>query len=190
MSDATAETLLRVAQVLTIGSILVAVALVWVRHRRASAHERVQLRWLLWAGIMCVLMVVASATLSVGGLVTTIFLDLAVAALSVSIAIGLVRPGLGDVDALVAWTLTTAVVAAVVVAIDLAVLAAGTSLLGERLDERDVTVLVLVLAVVVYGPLRSWLGGLVRRIVPEAEVRSIQTPAGLEHAGAVVGAGR
>lgn len=165
VSDATAETLLRVSQVLTIGSILVAVVLVWVRHRGAGALERTQLRWLLWAGIMCVLMVVASATLSVGGLVTTIFLNLAVAALSVSVSIGLVRPGLGDVDALVAWTLTTAVVAAVVVAVDLAVLAAGTALLGDRLDERDVTVLVLVLAVLVYGPLRGWLGGLVRRLV-------------------------
>lgn len=165
LADATAEALLRVAQVLTIGSILVAVGLVWVRHRHADARERTQLRWLLWAGIMCVLMVVASATLSIGGLVTTIFLDLAVAALSVSVAIGLVRPGLGDVDALVAWTLTTAVVAAVVVAVDLAVLAAGTALLGDRLDERDVTVLVLVLAVLVYGPLRAWLGGVVRRLI-------------------------
>lgn len=165
LADATAEALLRVAQVLTIGSILVAVGLVWVRHRHAGARERTQLRWLLWAGIMCVLMVVASATLSIGGLVTTIFLDLAVAALSVSVAIGLVRPGLGDVDALVAWTLTTAVVAAVVVAVDLAVLAAGTALLGDRLDERDVTVLVLVLAVLVYGPLRAWLGGVVRRLI-------------------------
>jgi two-component system NarL family sensor kinase len=43
------------------------------------------------------------------------------------------------------------------------VLAAGTALLGGRLDERDVTLVVLVLAVVVYGPLRSWLGGLVHR---------------------------
>ena len=110
-------------------------------------------------------MVVASATLSVGGLVTTILLDLAVAALAVSVTIGLLRPEIGDVDALVAWTLTTAVVAAVVVAVDLAVLAAGTSLLGDQLDERDVTLVVLVLAVVVYGPLRTWLGGLVRRLL-------------------------
>jgi two-component system NarL family sensor kinase len=83
----------------------------------------------------------------------------------VSVTIGLVRPGLGDVDALVAWTLTTAVVAAFVVAVDLAVLAAGTALLGERLDERDVTLVVLVLAVVVYGPLRGWLGGVVHRLL-------------------------
>ncbi|WP_210503414.1 sensor histidine kinase [Nocardioides xinjiangensis] len=164
-SDAAAEAMLRAGQVLTLGSVVLAVALLWVRHRGASAYERTQLRWLLWAGIMCVLMVVAASTLSVGGLVTTVLLDLAVAALSVSVAIGLVRPRTLDVDALVAWTLTTAVVAAVVVAVDLLVLAAGTAVLGERLDERDVTVVVLVLAVVVYGPLRAWLGGLVRRLL-------------------------
>ena len=137
----------------------------WARHRQSSASERTQLRWLLWAGIMCVLMVLAAVTLSVGGVVTTVLLDLAVASLAVSVAVGLVRPGLGDVDALVAWTLTTAVVAAIVVGIDLAVLAAGTALLGDRLDQRDVTLVVLVLAVVVYGPLRGWLGGLVHRLL-------------------------
>jgi signal transduction histidine kinase len=165
ISDATAEAVLRGCQLLTFASIVAAVALVWVRHRGADPHERTQLRWLLWAGIMCVLMVLAAVTLSVGGIVTTIFLDLAVAALAVSVTIGLLRPGLGDVDALVAWTLTTAVVAAIVVAVDLAVLAAGTALLGDRLDQRDVTLVVLVLAVVVYGPLRSWLGGLVHRLL-------------------------
>ncbi|MFC7726404.1 histidine kinase [Nocardioides sp. GCM10028917] len=164
-SAATAEAMLRGAQVLTLGSIVAAVALVWARHRQASAPERTQLRWLLWAGIMCVLMVLAAVTLSVGGVVTTVLLDLAVASLAVSVAVGMVRPGLGDVDALVAWTLTTAVVAAIVVGIDLAVLAAGSALLGDRLDQRDVTLVVLVLAVVVYGPLRAWLGGLVRRLL-------------------------
>ncbi len=159
------ETLLRVAQVLTLGSIVAAVGLVWVRHRQAAAHERTQLRWLLWAGIMCVLMVVGAATLELGGTVTTVLLDLAVATLAVSVTIGLLRPELGDVDALVAWTLTTAVVAAVVVAFDLAVIAGASALLGERLDERDVTLVVLVLAVVVYGPLRTWLGGVVRRVL-------------------------
>ena len=38
-------------------------------------------------------------------------------------------------------------------------------LLGDRLDEREVTIVVLVLAVVVYGPLRGWIGGGVRRVL-------------------------
>ena len=103
--------------------------------------------------------------LALGGLVTTVLLNLAVASLAVSVTIGLVRPDLGDVDALVAWTLTSAVVAAIVVAVDLAVLAAASGLLGDRLGEREVTILVLVLAVVVYGPLRGWIGGGVRRVL-------------------------
>jgi signal transduction histidine kinase len=165
LSDQAVEALLRVSQVLTLGSIVVAVLLLWVRHRHAGPRERTQLRWLLWAGIMCVLLVVAGATLSVSGGVTTVLLDVAVVTLAASVAIGVVRPELGDVDALVAWTLTSAVVAVVVVAVDLAVLAVAGSMLGDRLDERDVTVVVLVLAVVVYGPLRGWLGGGVRRLL-------------------------
>lgn len=165
VTDGVAETLLHLGQVLTLGSIAVAVALLWVRHRHADPRERTQIRWLLWAGIMCVLLVLAGATLSVSGGFTTVLLDVAVITLAASLAVGLLRPGLGDVDALVAWTLTTAVVAAIVVGIDLAVLAAGTALLGDRLDQRDVTLVVLVLAVVVYSPLRGWLGGLVHRLL-------------------------
>ena len=165
MPDAVAQGLLRVAQLLTFGSIVAGVGLLWVRHRHADAAERTQLRWLLWAGIMIVLMVLAGLVLALGGLVTTVLLNLAVASLAVSVTIGLVRPDLGDVDALVAWTLTSAVVAAIVVAVDLAVLAAASGLLGDRLGEREVTILVLVLAVVVYGPLRGWIGGGVRRVL-------------------------
>ncbi|KQV63330.1 histidine kinase [Nocardioides sp. Root122] len=165
VTDAAAEALLHLGQVLTLGSVAVAVALLWVRHRHADARQRTQLRWLLWAGIMCVLLVLAGATLSVSGGVTTVLLDVAVITLAASLGIGLVRPDLGDVDALVAWTLTTAAVAVAVVVLDLAVLATGTAVLGDRLDERGVTLVVLVLAVVVYGPLRSWLGDHVRRVL-------------------------
>ncbi|GAA1479349.1 hypothetical protein GCM10009623_37950 [Nocardioides aestuarii] len=165
LSDAVWTALLVTAQVLTFGSIVGAVALVWLRHRQASSSERTQLRWLLWAGIMCVLLVVAGVVFSIGGLATTIALNVAVTTLAASITVGLVRPGLGDVDALVAWTLTTAAVAAVVVAVDVALLAALDGVLGDRLDQREVTFLVLVLAVVVYGPLRAWLGQGVRRLL-------------------------
>ncbi|QBR91056.1 sensor histidine kinase [Nocardioides euryhalodurans] len=165
LGDGLATALLRTAQTLTFTSLLASVALLWVRHRRADAAERTQLRWLLWAGIMTVLMVVCGLVLDISGAWTTLLLNLAVATLAASVAIGLVHPNLGDVDALVAWTLTSAAVAAVVVAVDLAVIAAGSSLLGERLDERRVTLVVLVLAVVVYGPLRAWLGNGVRRLM-------------------------
>ena len=45
-----------------------------------------------------------------------------------------------------------------VIALDLLTVAAGGALLGDRLDERDVTLLLLVLAVTIYGPVRAWAG--------------------------------
>jgi two-component system NarL family sensor kinase len=157
--------LLVAAQLLTFGSLVAAVVLVWLRHRRADPLERTQLRWLFWAGLMCLLLVAVAAAVGVGGVVITVVLGLAVASLAVSVTIGLVRPGLGDVDALVAWTLTTAGVAGVVVAVDVALLWALDGVMGDRLDQREVTLLVLVFAVLVYGPLRAWLGRGVRRLL-------------------------
>ena len=134
------------------------------RHRRAEGLERTQLRWLLWAGVVCLLSVAVMFLVPEGAL-TTAVLVAALGATAASVTIGIVRPELADVDALVAGTLTYAGVAAVVVAIDLAALAAAGAWLGDRMDERDVSLLVLVLAVAVYGPLRAWLGAGVRRLM-------------------------
>jgi signal transduction histidine kinase len=164
LSDPAATAVLTVTRVLTLLALVAALVVVVARHRRADGEERTQLRWLLWAGTVCALTVVVALLVPSGG-VTTALLAVAVIATGVSVTIGIVRPGLGDVDALVAATLTYAGVAGVVVAFDLAVLAAANVLLGERLDERGVTILVLVLAVAVYGPLRSWLGAGVRRLL-------------------------
>jgi signal transduction histidine kinase len=162
--DAVAVAVLNVTRPLTLLALTAAVVVVFVRHRRADGDERTRLRWLLWAGIVCVLTAVV-ALLVPSGAVTTALLALAVITTAVSVTIGIVRPGLGDVDALVAGTLTYAGVAGVVVAFDLAVLAGANLVLGERLDERGVTILVLVVAVAVYGPLRAWLGAGVRRML-------------------------
>ena len=162
--DVVATAVLSVTRLLTLLALAAAVVVVFVRHRRADGDERTRLRWLLWAGIVCVLTVAVAVLVPSGGL-TTALLAVAVITTAVSVTIGIVRPGLGDVDALVAATLTYAGVAGIVVAFDLAVLAGANRLLGERLDEGGVTILVLVLAVAVYGPLRAWLGAGVRRLL-------------------------
>ena len=164
LPDGVLTGVLTVTRLLTVLALAAALAVVVARHRRADGLERTQLRWLLWAGTVCVITVVV-AVLVPSGLLTTVALAAAVLTTAGSVTIGIVRPDLGDVDALVAGTLTYAGVAAVVVGLDLAVLALAGSLLGERLDERDVTILVLVLAVAVYGPLRGWLGAGVRRLL-------------------------
>ena len=145
-------------------AVLGALVLLVLRHRGAAEEERTHGGWLLWAEILCLL--AALVILLVGpGTVSTAILAVAVLTVSASVAVGVVKLDLADVDTLVAGTLTYAGVAAIVVGVDLAVLAIANELLGSRLDERDVTLLVLVLAVAVYGPLRTWLGGRVRRLM-------------------------
>jgi two-component system NarL family sensor kinase len=84
---------------------------------------------------------------------------------SASVVIGVVRPQTGDVDSLVGGTLVYGGIAVGVVLLDLLLLAGASSLLGDRFEERQVTVLVLVVGVAAYGPLRSWLTAQVRRRV-------------------------
>ncbi len=165
VSDALAVGVLTVSQLATLLALLAAFGLAYLRHRRADADERTQLRWLLWAGILAVLSVTTTVLTSLSGPLTQILLTGTVTLIAASVTIGIVWPDLGDVDALVAWTLTSAGVAAIVIGLDVAALGLASSLIGGRLDEREVTVFVLVLAVVVYGPLRSWVGGGVRRLL-------------------------
>jgi two-component system NarL family sensor kinase len=164
VSDEVAVAVLTASRVVTMLSLPAALALVIARHRRAGAAERTQLRWLLWAGIVCALGVLVLLLVPAGPL-TTAVLALTVVLVSVSAAIGVVRPGLADVDALVAGTLTYAGVAVALVGLDLLLLAGVDRALAQRLDQREVTLLVLVVAVAVYGPLRTSLGALVRRLL-------------------------
>lgn len=156
------STLLTVGRIVTMLSLPLAVTVVFARQRRATGRERVQLRWLLWAAITCLAVFGFALTLR-NGWVVTIALVVALAVTGVSIAIGILDPEIGDVDALVGGTVVWASVAAIVVALDLVLAAVLDTVLGERLDQRDVTLLVLLVAVTIYGPLRGWVSAAVRR---------------------------
>jgi two-component system NarL family sensor kinase len=156
--------ILTVCRFLTLGSLPLAVLLVFVRQRRAVGAERVQLRWLAWAAVMCAIFGVGSQ-LAPTGVLPTIGLVLCLVVTGVSVAIGILEPEITDVDALMGGTLVYAAVAAAVIGLDLALVAILNEAIGERLDERQVTLFVLLIAVAAYGPLRTWLGGLVRRLL-------------------------
>jgi signal transduction histidine kinase len=159
---AAARTALRVAQVLTLAALPLGAAVVFARHARAQGVERTRLRWLLWAALVC-LLAGGVMLLDVGGPVGLAALVVALLVTSASVVIGVVRPQTGDIDALVGGTLVYGGIAVGVVAVDLLLLAGTSRLLGDRLEERQVTLVVLALAVAAYGPLRSWLTALVRR---------------------------
>ncbi|MDQ4055422.1 MAG: histidine kinase, partial [Actinomycetota bacterium] len=162
LSEGAYLVILTVARLLTLLTLPVAVLLVFVRQRRATGVERVQLRWLLWAAVMCVIFGGVSLVFP-DGMPMMVGLVLCLAVTGVSVAVGIVKPDLTDVDALVGGTVVYAAVAAAVVGLDLALVAGINAVMGERLDERQTALLVLLIAVAAYGPLRSWLGALVRR---------------------------
>ncbi|WP_307827866.1 sensor histidine kinase [Nocardioides sp. SYSU D00038] len=153
---------LRWARGLTLLSVPLAVLLVFVRQRRAVGTERLRLRWLGWAAVMC-LVFGALALVAPVGAPAWVALVLCLAVTAVSVTIGVVAPEVTDVDALMGGTLVFAAVSATVVGFDLALVGLLDAVLGTRLDERRVTLLVLVVAVAAYGPLRTWFGALVRR---------------------------
>ena len=164
MSDAAAATLMRVGQGLTLLAFLAALVVLVVRHRGADEGRRRSLKWLSWAGIMCLLSIGLLVALGPGTL-ARIVLDATVVLAAASIAVGIARPGLVDIDALVASTLTLAVVAVAMVGLDLAVLGVARAQFGDRIEERDVQLLVLLLVLVLYGPLRTLVGNAVRRVL-------------------------
>ena len=164
LSADTYSVILHLAQLATFLSIPGAVAVVWARSRRAEGTERRQLRWLAWAAVVCVGLC-ASMLFFRFAAITTVALLAALAVTTVSVAIGILKPDLTDVDGLLVGTIVFGAVATTVVALDLALVAALGQVLGERLGERDVAVLVLLLALAAYGPVRSTIGGLVRRLL-------------------------
>lgn len=156
--------LLVITRLITLAAVLPALLLVVVRHRQADGTGRRQLRWLLWAGIVCVFLAVIGILVPASLLASSV-LFVAVAVTSVSVALGICAPERFDVDGLVADTIAWGAVAAIVVTVDLVLVAAAGRLLGDALDQREVTIVVLLVAVLLYGPLRNLLWLRVRRLM-------------------------
>jgi signal transduction histidine kinase len=158
---AVALPLLQVAFPVALLGVLVPVASVVARLRRATGEDRRRMRWLVWAGLVDVLVMLGA--LLVPGDATSLGLSLAVALTGVAVALGILRPRAVDIDRLLGGTLVYGALAVGVVLLDLAVLAGAGALLGDRLGERDSTLLTLLVVALVYVPLRAPLWRLVRR---------------------------
>ena len=158
------KVVLRVAQLVTFASLPLAVAVVVARQRRAVGRERVQMRWLAWAAVVCLLVGVLSLVVRDGWLLTARDHGRARGDRRVG---GHRHPGAGDhrcrrADGRHPGLRRRRGLRG------RARRRAGRLLgatLGDRLTERDVTLLVLLVAVAAYGPLRAWLGGLIRRVL-------------------------
>ncbi|WP_392544857.1 sensor histidine kinase [Oryzobacter telluris] len=160
LPDGLWSVLLRVAYLMIPVSLVPALVVVVGRHRRATGRTRAQLRWLLWAAAVDVLVML---TVSVLPAAATVGLTAAVAVTSAAVALAAVDPERFDVDRLLGNTVVAAVPVVVTVLLDLAVLGVTSWALGERAAQREVLVLAVVVAVCLWLPLRERLTRAVRR---------------------------
>ena len=163
LPGAVALPLLRLAFPAALLGVVVPVVAVVERYRRAGGEERRRMRWLLWAAVVDLLVMVA--TLFVPGDEASFALSVAVTLTGAAIAVGILRPRAVDIDRLLGGTLVYGALGVGVVLLDLAVLAAAGALLGDDFGERDATLLTLLLVAGLYVPLRAPLWRLVRRWV-------------------------
>lgn len=156
-----------VAQPLVIGALYVSfvagLALIVVRYRRSRGITRDRMRWLAWSIVVIAAYELINAfVFHVPGtdyFGTLIALVLPGAAMTIAV----VRPQLVPIEDLLGRTLVIAVVLAALIAADVVVLATLTLLLDDDLTQAQVVAVVLLVAVVFYGPLRQRLSAFVRR---------------------------
>ena len=60
VSDQVGFVILMIARAMTFLALLPTLLVIFVRHRRATGPQRTQLRWLLWAAIICAILVAVS----------------------------------------------------------------------------------------------------------------------------------
>jgi signal transduction histidine kinase len=163
VSDDAWTVLLRAAFLLLAVSLVPVLAVVVQRYRRSEGIERRRMRWLLWAAVVDVLVMLTLKLLPTE--VRSWGLVLAVVVTAAAVAVGVTRPDLVDVDRLLGGTLLYALLLLATVLIDLVVLGAAGRLLGDRLDNDQALVVAVLAVALAYAPLRHRLSRLARRWV-------------------------
>ncbi len=153
------EPLLRVAYTAVLVSLVVPFAVTVHRYRAAERERRAQIRWLMWAALID--MIVLIVPFENPPAVPAIMFGLAIALTSAAIVVAVTKHRLYDVDRLLPATFLYGVLAVLVVGVDLAVFAIAGGVLGER----DAALVAIAVVAVIYAPLRSRLWRWVRRLV-------------------------
>lgn len=178
MSDAAAAAAVPATITATVAGLVLAMCTVLVRYRRARGLERGRMRWLLWSVLAMAVLIAASFVADLRALQDlTVFLLVALPVGAMTVAI--LDPELVSVDDLLVRTVTWTALSAVVVGVDLAGLALLATLLGDRLDQRQNVLAVLLLSALVYGPLRLRLARWVQRLFLGRRGDRYDTVAGL-----------
>ena len=140
-------------------SLVVPFAVTVHRYRAAERERRAQIRWLMWAALVDLIVLVVP--LENPPAVSALLFALSIALTSAAIVVAVTKHHLYAVDRLLSATFLYGVLAVLVVGVDLAVFAVAGGVLGER----DAALVAIAVVAVVYAPLRSRLWQWVRRLV-------------------------
>ncbi|MGB4777733.1 histidine kinase, partial [Microbacterium sp.] len=138
-------------------SAALALAVVISRRRGATQERRAQLRWLTWAALVFVVMLLLSRLLP--AVVADVAFGLGIAFVSLSIVIAVTRHNLYAIDRLLGWTIVYAILLVGVVLVDVGLYL----VVGSLFDDRVMTLIAVLVVVAVYTPLRDRLHRLVSR---------------------------
>ncbi|WP_433037533.1 sensor histidine kinase [Actinomycetospora sp. CA-053990] len=139
-------------------SMVVPFVVVAVRYRRATGRRRLQLRWLVWAGLVDVLAI--GVGLLFGEPVPTLALIAAITVTCGAVVVAVVRERLYDIDRLLPTTVVAVALGLLVLAVDALVLLVA----GAAFGGRDSALLAVAVVAVLYTPLRSRLWRAARRL--------------------------
>ncbi|MEV1291274.1 sensor histidine kinase [Pseudonocardia sp. NPDC049635] len=140
-------------------SLLVPAAVVVSRYRAADGERRLQLRWLMWAGLVSAVAVSLMWVFPPPG--PSVLLASAIAVTAGAVVVAVTRHRLYDIDRLLSGTVVSVLLLGSVGLVDLVVLALAGNLLGGR----DAAFLAVAVVAVLYTPLRTRLWGAARRLV-------------------------
>ncbi|MBB5967538.1 histidine kinase [Planomonospora venezuelensis] len=153
------EPALQVAYPSILVSLVIPFAVTVSRYRAADPERRAQIRWLMWAALVD--MIVLLLPLRVPPEVPVATFVLAIALTSAAVVVAVAKYRLYDIDRLLSATVAYGALAALVVLVDVAVFTVAGSVLGER----DSALAAIAIVAVLYAPLRGWLWRGVRRLV-------------------------
>ncbi|TKK86241.1 sensor histidine kinase [Herbidospora galbida] len=155
--------LLGVAQLCVPLSLVAPFVVVVRRYRGSAGLDRTRLRWLVWAGVVDLMVMLTFRLLP--GSWTAAGLTVGVVLTAAAVAVGIVRPDLVDVDRLLGGTVVYALLLALTFVLDLVVLGSAGQFLGSRLNDGERLVIAVFAVAIAYAQLRHRLWRLVRRWV-------------------------
>ncbi|UMG93505.1 hypothetical protein [Nocardioides sp. TF02-7] len=156
---------------------LLSLVVVVVRYRRSRGLMRDRMRWLLWSVVVIAVTLATGSVVEVPGfeiVYTFVVIVLPTAAMTVAI----VRPQVLPIQDLLARTVVLAALVLVLLAADVGVLALLTLVLDDDLTQAQVVTVVLLVAVLLYGPLRQRLSAAARRWMLGGRSNPLRRPRG------------